>query len=146
MSAPATEEESAESAAEHDFIDLKTMEEVEACERRQLLQYVEKLHGVIRKCDKKLAAYKQKLIFFVSATTGPVEIQQLNPILIPSFISQIKLTQEEKSFRDKTMQTSEKDFQELQNSKEGDEVETNEMRDPKEKTAECESRVSLFHR
>ncbi|KAH8290658.1 hypothetical protein KR054_004803 [Drosophila jambulina] len=108
MSAPATEEESAESAAEHDFIDLKSTEDLEACERRQLLQYVEKLHGVIRKCDKKLAAYKQKLRFF--------------------------LTQDEKSFRDKANQTSETDFQE--NSTEKDGEETGEMKDPKEKNAE----------
>ncbi|XP_020800350.1 angiogenic factor with G patch and FHA domains 1 isoform X4 [Drosophila serrata] len=109
MSAPATEEESAESAAEHDFIELKSTEDLEGCERRQLLQYVEKLHGVIRKCDKKLAVYKQKLRFF--------------------------LIQDEKSFCDKAMQTSETDFQEIINSTERDE-ETREMKEPKEKTGE----------
>ncbi|KAH8309157.1 hypothetical protein KR059_006416 [Drosophila kikkawai] len=110
MSAPATEEESAESATEHDFTELKSSEEVEACERRQLLQYVEKLHGVIRKCDKKLAAYKQKLRFF--------------------------LTQDEKSFRDKAMQTSETDFQEIRNSIEREAEETGEMKEPNEKASE----------
>ncbi|KAH8238707.1 hypothetical protein KR038_006855 [Drosophila bunnanda] len=105
MSAPPTEEESAESTAEHDFIELKSTEDLEACERSQLLQYVEKLHGVIRKCDKKLAAYKQKLRFF--------------------------LTQDEKSFRDKAMQTSETDFQEIRNSSET--IEETSEKDPKEK-------------
>ncbi|KAI8039791.1 hypothetical protein M5D96_007215 [Drosophila gunungcola] len=67
MSLPAEEEESTEGSADHDFIELKSMEDVQACEQQQLLQYVEKLHGIIRKYDTKLAAYKQKLLHFVSS-------------------------------------------------------------------------------
>nr|XP_044248921.1 angiogenic factor with G patch and FHA domains 1 isoform X1 [Drosophila takahashii] len=66
MSSPVEEEESAESAAKHDFIELKSSKDLESCEQQQLLQYVEKLHGIIRKYDTKLAAYKQKLLNFVS--------------------------------------------------------------------------------
>ncbi|KAH8253006.1 hypothetical protein KR032_003133 [Drosophila birchii] len=129
MSAPATEEESAESAAEHDFIELKSTEDLEACERRQLLQYVEKLHGVIRKCDKKLAAYKQKLRFFVSATiwsSGTI-------FIIKNLCFLIKLTKDEKSYRDKGMQTTETDSQETRNSTEKDGEESVE---PKPKSDE----------
>jgi len=63
---PTEEEESADGAADHDFIELKSMQDLESCEQQQLLQYVEKLHGIIRKYDTKLAAYKQKLLHFVS--------------------------------------------------------------------------------
>ncbi|XP_033246851.1 angiogenic factor with G patch and FHA domains 1 isoform X2 [Drosophila miranda] len=54
-------EDSSEAASEHDFIQLKSMQDVEACDQRQLYQYIEKLHGIIRKYDTRLAANKQKL-------------------------------------------------------------------------------------
>ncbi|XP_022218338.2 angiogenic factor with G patch and FHA domains 1 isoform X1 [Drosophila obscura] len=53
-------EDSSEAASEHDFIELKSMEEVEACDKRQLYQYIEKLHGYIGQLHW-LAANKQKL-------------------------------------------------------------------------------------
>ncbi|XP_037714273.1 angiogenic factor with G patch and FHA domains 1 isoform X1 [Drosophila subpulchrella] len=92
---PAEEEESADGAADHDFIELKSMEDLESCEPQQLLQYVEKLHGIIRKYDTKLAAYKQKLLHFVR--------------------------QEEKTCCDKAIQLNESDFQENLDSLEKDE-------------------------
>ncbi|XP_016972499.1 angiogenic factor with G patch and FHA domains 1 isoform X1 [Drosophila rhopaloa] len=95
MSLPADDEESAEATADHDFIELKSMEDLEACEQQQLLQYVEKLHGIIRKYDTKLAAYKQKLLHF--------------------------LNQEEKSSCDKGIQAFESEFQKNQDSVENNE-------------------------
>ncbi|XP_016940655.3 angiogenic factor with G patch and FHA domains 1 isoform X2 [Drosophila suzukii] len=92
---PAEEEESADGAADHDFIELKSMQDLESCEQQQLLQYVEKLHGIIRKYDTKLAAYKQKLLHFVR--------------------------QEEKTSCDKAIQLNESDFQENLDSLEKDE-------------------------
>lgn len=55
----------AEEAPVHDYIDLKTKEEVEALEPMQASAYIEKLHEIIRKYDKKIAVYKQKLKPFV---------------------------------------------------------------------------------
>ncbi|XP_034650241.1 angiogenic factor with G patch and FHA domains 1 isoform X1 [Drosophila subobscura] len=57
----AAAEDSSEAASDHDFIELKSMQDVEACDQRQLYQYIEKLHGIIRKYDTRLAANKQKL-------------------------------------------------------------------------------------
>ncbi|XP_017125081.1 angiogenic factor with G patch and FHA domains 1 isoform X3 [Drosophila elegans] len=94
MSLPAEEEESAEGAADHDFIELKSMEDVKACEQQQLLQYVEKLHGIIRKYDTKLAAYKQKLVHFLN---------------------------QEKTSCDKAVQATESELQESQDSPNNDE-------------------------
>ncbi|XP_068145479.1 angiogenic factor with G patch and FHA domains 1 [Drosophila tropicalis] len=50
----------------HDFIELKSIEDVKALEQKQLYMYIEKLHGIIRKYDNKLAIYKQKLKFFLT--------------------------------------------------------------------------------
>ncbi|XP_016953397.1 uncharacterized protein LOC108026764 isoform X3 [Drosophila biarmipes] len=98
MSSPAEEEESAEGAAKHDFIELKSMQDLESCEQQELLRYVEKLHGIIRKYDTKLAAYKQKLLQFVK--------------------------QEEKSSCDKAIQINESQFLEdldsLENNEDAD--------------------------
>ncbi|KQS62569.1 angiogenic factor with G patch and FHA domains 1 isoform X3 [Drosophila erecta] len=66
MSLPAEDDDLADTAAKYDSIELKSMQDLEACEQQQLLQYVEKLHGIIRKYDTKLAAYKQKLIHYLS--------------------------------------------------------------------------------
>lgn len=55
----------AKDAPVHDYIELKTMEEVEALEPMQACAYIEKLHEIIRKYDKKIAVYKQKLKPFV---------------------------------------------------------------------------------
>ncbi|XP_017069274.1 angiogenic factor with G patch and FHA domains 1 isoform X3 [Drosophila eugracilis] len=95
MSSPAEEEESADSVAKHDFIELKSMKDLKSCEQQQLLQYVEKLHGIIRKYDTKLAAYKQKLIHF--------------------------LNQEKKTSSDKSIQTNELQCEESQDSLENEE-------------------------
>ncbi|XP_052838419.1 angiogenic factor with G patch and FHA domains 1 [Drosophila gunungcola] len=94
MSLPAEEEESTEGSADHDFIELKSMEDVQACEQQQLLQYVEKLHGIIRKYDTKLAAYKQKLLHFLN---------------------------QEKTSCDKAVQATESELQERQDSPNNDE-------------------------
>ncbi|SPP75915.1 angiogenic factor with G patch and FHA domains 1 isoform X1 [Drosophila guanche] len=61
MTDSAAAEDSGEAASDHDFIELKSMQDVEACDQRQLYQYIEKLHGIIRKYDTRLAANKQKL-------------------------------------------------------------------------------------
>lgn len=52
-------------ASTHDYIELKTMQDVEALEQKQLYSYIEKLHGIIRKYDTKIAIYKKKLRNFV---------------------------------------------------------------------------------
>lgn len=62
----ATAPDAAEEASAHDYIELKSMEDVEALEQKQLYAYIEKLHGIIRKYDTKIASYKQKLKQFVS--------------------------------------------------------------------------------
>lgn len=49
----------------HDYIELKTKEEVEALDPIQAFVYIDKLHEIIRKYDKKIAVYKQKLKPFV---------------------------------------------------------------------------------
>lgn len=49
----------------HDYIELKTKEEVKALTPIQACAYIEKLHEIIRKYDKKIAVYKQKLKAFV---------------------------------------------------------------------------------
>ncbi|KAH8299902.1 hypothetical protein KR044_007353 [Drosophila immigrans] len=59
---PASEED----ASAHDYIELKSMEDVEALEEKQLYAYIEKLHGIIRKYDTKLATYKKKLKHLLS--------------------------------------------------------------------------------
>ncbi|XP_034104110.1 angiogenic factor with G patch and FHA domains 1 [Drosophila albomicans] len=56
--APASAEED---SSVHDYIELKAMEDVESMEQKQLYAYIEKLHGIIRKYDTKLASYKKKL-------------------------------------------------------------------------------------
>jgi len=66
MSLPAEEEDLADTVAKYDSIELKSIQDLETCEQQQLLQYVEKLHGIIRKYDTKLASYKQKLLHYVS--------------------------------------------------------------------------------
>nr|XP_016940657.1 uncharacterized protein LOC108017939 isoform X5 [Drosophila suzukii] len=73
---PTEEEESADGAADHDFIELKSMQDLESCEQQQLLQYVEKLHGIIRKYDTKLAAYKQKLLHFVRQEDKAIQLNE----------------------------------------------------------------------
>ncbi|XP_017061884.1 angiogenic factor with G patch and FHA domains 1 isoform X3 [Drosophila ficusphila] len=95
MSVPAAEDDTGDSIAEHDFIELKSLKDLESLEKQQLLQYVEKLHGIIRKNDTKLAAYKQKLLHF--------------------------LNQKEKIPCDKANQTTETDFNENQDSLQRDE-------------------------
>lgn len=67
MSAPedCEQTEAAKEAPVHDYIELKTKEEVEALEPIQACAYIEKLHEIIRKYDKKIAVYKQKLKPFV---------------------------------------------------------------------------------
>ncbi|XP_032589931.1 angiogenic factor with G patch and FHA domains 1 isoform X2 [Drosophila grimshawi] len=50
----------------HDYIDLKSMDDVEALEKKQLYTYIEKLHGIIRKYDTKIALYKHKLKHFLN--------------------------------------------------------------------------------
>jgi len=62
---PSADQASAEEVLAHDYIELKTMEDVEALEQKQLYAYIEKLHGIIRKYDTKIAIYKKKLKYFV---------------------------------------------------------------------------------
>ncbi|KRJ99637.1 angiogenic factor with G patch and FHA domains 1 isoform X3 [Drosophila yakuba] len=95
MSLPAEEVDLADTAAKYDSIELKSIQDLESCEQEQLLQYVEKLHGIIRKYDTKLAAYKQKLIHYLS--------------------------REEKISCDKASQATESELQGCQDSKENDE-------------------------
>ncbi|XP_043641773.1 angiogenic factor with G patch and FHA domains 1 isoform X1 [Drosophila teissieri] len=95
MSLAAEEVDLADTAAKYDSIELKSMQDLESCEQQQLLQYVEKLHGIIRKYDTKLAAYKQKLIHYLS--------------------------REEKISCDKASQATESELQGCQDSKENDE-------------------------
>ncbi|KAH8401663.1 hypothetical protein KR009_007206 [Drosophila setifemur] len=104
---PIEEDPSGEASIEHDYIELRNLQDLESCDQPQLLQYIEKLHGIIRKNDTKLAAYKQKLKPFLSQDT--------------------------KSFCDKAIQTSESDFQDNQDSKEEDEQKN---ADEEEKTDE----------
>ncbi|XP_064541770.1 angiogenic factor with G patch and FHA domains 1 isoform X2 [Drosophila montana] len=63
---PDASQASADEASAHDYIELKSMEDVEALEQKQLYAYVEKLHGIIRKYDTKIASYKQKLKQFLN--------------------------------------------------------------------------------
>lgn len=58
-----------EDASAHDFIELKSMEDVEKLEQTQIYAYIEKLHGIIRKYDTKIASYKQKLKHFLNKET-----------------------------------------------------------------------------
>lgn len=69
-----------EEAPVHDYIELKTKEEVEALEPMQACAYIEKLHEIIRKYDKKIAVYKQKLMPFVRCSK-----QYKFPLLIPPY-------------------------------------------------------------
>ncbi|XP_033156776.1 angiogenic factor with G patch and FHA domains 1 isoform X1 [Drosophila mauritiana] len=94
MSLPAEEEDLADPVAKYDSIELKSIQDLESCEQQQLLQYVEKLHGIIRKYDTKLASYKQKLLHYVS--------------------------REEKVSCDKASQATESELQECQYSMEND--------------------------
>ncbi|KMY93926.1 angiogenic factor with G patch and FHA domains 1 isoform X2 [Drosophila simulans] len=94
MSLPAEEEDLADPVAKYDSIELKSIQDLESCEQQQLLQYVEKLHGIIRKYDSKLASYKQKLLHYVS--------------------------REEKVSCDKASQATESELQECQYSMEND--------------------------
>ncbi|KRF77712.1 uncharacterized protein Dvir_GJ14969, isoform E [Drosophila virilis] len=64
--APDAAQASAEEASAHDYIELKSMEDVEALEQKQLYAYIEKLHSIIRKYDTKIASYKQKLKQFMN--------------------------------------------------------------------------------
>ncbi|XP_030560267.1 angiogenic factor with G patch and FHA domains 1 isoform X1 [Drosophila novamexicana] len=64
--APDAAQAAAEEASAHDYIELKSMEDVEALEQKQLYAYIEKLHGIIRKYDTKIASYKQKLKQFLN--------------------------------------------------------------------------------
>ncbi|XP_017108428.2 angiogenic factor with G patch and FHA domains 1 isoform X1 [Drosophila bipectinata] len=75
MSGSAVEEEASEASSEHDFIELKKQQDLDSCDEQQLRQYIEKLHGIIRKYDIKLAAYKQKLRHFLSQETKNVRDQ-----------------------------------------------------------------------
>ncbi|XP_017838063.1 angiogenic factor with G patch and FHA domains 1 isoform X2 [Drosophila busckii] len=63
--AGAGEDETAMQPA-HDYIELKTENEIQALEQKQLYAYVEKLHGIIRKYDTKIATYKKKLKPFLN--------------------------------------------------------------------------------
>ncbi|KRG04100.1 angiogenic factor with G patch and FHA domains 1 isoform X2 [Drosophila mojavensis] len=61
-----TSQAAAEDASAHDFIELKSMEDVEKLEQKQIYDYIEKLHGIIRKYDTKIASYKQRLKHFLN--------------------------------------------------------------------------------
>eukprot|EP00099_Drosophila_melanogaster_P025710 NP_725443.1 uncharacterized protein Dmel_CG8079, isoform B [Drosophila melanogaster] len=108
MSLPAEEEDLADTVAKYDSIELKSIQDLETCEQQQLLQYVEKLHGIIRKYDTKLASYKQKLLHYVS--------------------------REEKVSCDKASQATESELQECQYSMENDE-DTNKKDQPNDLSA-----------
>ncbi|KAL7736198.1 hypothetical protein ACLKA6_003738 [Drosophila palustris] len=60
-------------ASTHDYIELKTMQDVEALEQKQLYSYIEKLHGIIRKYDTKIAIYKKKLRNFLNQESKRVK-------------------------------------------------------------------------
>lgn len=66
-----------EDASAHDFIELKSMEDVEKLEQTQIYAYIEKLHGIIRKYDTKIASYKQKLKHFVRFGNGKISLKKL---------------------------------------------------------------------
>ncbi|XP_030369102.1 angiogenic factor with G patch and FHA domains 1 isoform X1 [Scaptodrosophila lebanonensis] len=61
MSEAETESPEFSDAPSHDYIELKSVEEVQALEKKQIVSYIEKLHGIIRKYDIRFAKYKQKL-------------------------------------------------------------------------------------
>ncbi|TDG50876.1 hypothetical protein AWZ03_002865 [Drosophila navojoa] len=61
-----TSQAAVEDDSAHDFIELKSMEDVEKLEQKQIYDYIEKLHGIIRKYDTKIASYKQRLKHFLN--------------------------------------------------------------------------------
>lgn len=64
----------AEEISAHDYIELKTLQDVEALEQHQLYSYIEKLHGIIRKYDSKIAIYKKKLKHYVRGMNSSIYV------------------------------------------------------------------------
>ncbi|XP_017866150.1 PREDICTED: angiogenic factor with G patch and FHA domains 1 isoform X2 [Drosophila arizonae] len=73
-----TSQAAAEDASAHDFIELKSMEDVEKLEQKQIYDYIEKLHGIIRKYDTKIASYKQRLKHFLNKEAKNSEVKLAN--------------------------------------------------------------------